>query len=937
MNTDLTIRERLNASQRLQVLFAKFAIGRIGYQRWDIISKNTDTSDIDLWREMYAIGKRLLSHDKSFAKTSGSMDCNDEIYQSIRRTLIEKKILKEASVIDEKSAVTSGAEPVTGKKKKKPKKGAVKKMKAADRIRQENIEKHIQNEMKTFFKDSSDYKKINETFHSKFDELMLVRMMIYCREMINQYRSVLKRQKALENLICYDQYEIDQVIKKQQLVMKKMEEMIVGFNKIVDEKTQKSSVSRICLGDIQGLVNEAKLLINFNPYHIVMKRPELVFKTVYDKNLMSKLIDLYPSQKEIFRFIEKTEKFLALIHTMLGAGKTSMVLPICGMLSNNHKANHTKLVFCCPNEVVLLEVAHMVYGLGISFGIVYYDQETDGIKYSWSSFTNKKDPHGSCILYLCDVYSATILMRERLEMVEKKKKYMKAHMDDPVNYPLTANRVPQVPDYILMADELTKDADSRVGFMVDSGFSITTERFVDLMKVAPPKTMVMSATLPTYDQMPVFYHGIANNHPGMVIKSFSSSEARIGCALHSANGELYAPHCGCKTVEEVKKVIEVIQNNPFIGRFYTFEVLIHMVEIFTELDLETPDLSVMFEDPSKANQSNIQQTAYQMLEQLIHLDDCEMIERACQINKHTSHQFDLNRILTSDIGHFSKNCLIFSSDPISSALAVYHANFDNFLTKTDRDIFQQIRLDVIMGKYQREIDAWEKAKERIENKSDDGCAKQNKMNDTKERVMVDTWQRSSNLNDKKPKWDFPAAAQICSTEHLIRCECNETVCVGSSVEPEDLPEKTSVSNEILTMLASGVGIYTTNSDLLDDDYLKTVLFLAKKGKVRFIFTDSSIAYGTNLAVTEAIVIDEPVESINTELCESITSMHSMKTIFQMLGRAGRGGKLSYQARIYTTSANNELINKIHAYIQGELDEGEHDEIVNIQRAFDVLW
>ncbi len=82
---------------------------------------------------------------------------------------------------------------------------------------------------------------------------------------------------------------------------------------------------------------------------------------------------------------------------------------------------------------------------------------------------------------------------------------------------------------------------------------------------------------------------------------------------------------------------------------------------------------------------------------------------------------------------------------------------------------------------------------------------------------------------------------------------------------------------------------------------------------------------------------KPVTAINGEIIPSITDCHSMKTIFQMLGRAGRGGNLSYQAKIYTTSTSDNLINKIQLYLTNRLDEKEHDEVANIKLAVDVLW
>lgn len=104
----------------------------------------------------------------------------------------------------------------------------------------------------------------------------------------------------------------------------------------------------------------------------------------------------------------------------------------------------------------------------------------------------------------------------------------------------------------------------------------------------------------------------------------------------------------------------------------------------------------MYNDSSKANQTNIQQTAYWMLEQLISIGTNEIVKKACLMKKNIAKPIYLTTIFTSDIARFSKGCLILNSDPLSTAYQVYQANFDKFLTdKSDLNIFQQIRLDSI--------------------------------------------------------------------------------------------------------------------------------------------------------------------------------------------------------------------------------------------------
>lgn len=942
-NERMELKNKLLDPKRRSAIDARFAINHVGHKKWDIISKKMG-SEFEIWSDLYESGKRNLRQDNDFNQNSHQMYCGEEIYLDIRPELISKNIILFDPFSQKDTNITKKINTKTAKKKPgaKTKPGAKAKPGAknnqinkADKIRQDNLVRKIKSDLEDLFNTlSSEPVRGRQSiiFSAKFVELSFVKMMVQCRNLINKYDTINKQliKKSSSKYTAMD--EINELKTSLEFYYKELSELIVGFNKILKEKKLNENLSKTCLQDLDNWITNAKDIINFETTSIIIKRPELIFKTVYDSMLENKPIGPYPSQKEIFEFVTSNQKYLALVHTMLGSGKTSMVLPICGWLQANRKTIKSKLIFCCPNEVVLLEVAHMIYGMAVPFGIIIRKMENELLEYKWSTFVDKNNPKKSAIIYLCDIYTARILLEERQKCIRDRQLYYDANKRDPVNNPLTEQRIPEVPDYILMGDELTKDADSQKGFSVESGFSVPTEVFIDLMKMSPPKIILMSATLPTANQLPDLYNAIKLKHPGMIIKSFSSSEAKIGCAIISSNGELYAPHIGCQSVDDIKHILDVIKSNPFVGRFYTFEVLLQMLEIFNSLSIEVPDLSIMFDDPSKANQTNIQQFAYSMLEKLINNESNDIIEKACSMKKSVGSGVNLATIFTTDFCRFNRGCLVFSADPVSTALQVYSANFHNFLNEnSERDIFQQIRLDTILDKYGKELESFKKALERIENKKDEGIIKQNKENNTKERIKSESWEQSAKLTEQKPSWDFPRALQLGSIEHAQKTNCTNAGLTGG-VEPEDLPKSTSVPMDILTMLASGIGIYSLDSPLLDDEYLKTVLLLAKKGLVKTIFTDSSIAYGTNLAVSDIIMIDEVGENQ-----ASIIDKHSMKTIFQMLGRAGRGGNLSYQAKIYTTSPNNNLINKISLYAKDALNEESRDEIGNIFRAYQVLW
>jgi len=922
------LKNKLIDPKRRANIDGKYAIHRVGRKRWDIISKNMGP-ELAIWSHLLAFGKNTLQKPPIIDKY-----CGEENYITIRPKLIAQHI------------VLQDAKPTKQIKPIKPAK-ANKKQNKAQLIRQANILKQMEEEMSSLMSMmgndpiiSSDNKPI--IFVAKFVEFILIKMMIQCQNLMKKYIELSVQLKKKTTSIYTASVELNELQTLLNLYEKNIIEAIIGYNKIITERRQNSLLARSCLEDLSNLVTNAKKIINFNPEQTILKYPEFIFRTVYDSMLQKKQLNLYPSQKELFEFITTHDKYLALVHTMLGSGKTSMVLPICGWLMQNK--SKTKLIFCCPNEIVLLEVAHMIYGMGIAFAVVIYNPSRDSsaydfpLEYKWSTFADQNKPHESSVLYLCDIFVARIILEKRAQLIKEKMAYLVSHQQFPLQFPLIEKNIPVIPDYILIGDELTKDADSQKRFMVESGFSVTTEIFIDLMKIAPSKIILMSATLPTAEQVPELYQSILATNPGMIQRSFTSMEARIGCALISNSGELYMPHLDSTTVYEIKHILSVIQTNPFIGRFYTFEILLQMVDTFKNIGLDIPDLSIMYNDPTTVNQTNIQKNAYHMLETLIKTNSNEIITNSCKMGTKKDNYLDLSKIFTIDISRFNKGCLIFSSDPVATAMDIYTANFNKFLDpETDRNIFQQVRLDKILAKYHEVVDIYHRELKRISGKLDDGSSKRNKENDTKERPKQQTWQTISQLADEKPTWDFPSALQICSIEHLHKIGCTSIMAWDFFVAPEDFPIDSSVSIEILTMLASGIGIYSVGHPALDDAYLNTVILLAKQGIIKIIFADDSIAYGTNLAVSNIIIIDEPIKLLNSTVIESITEQHSMKTIFQMLGRAGRGANLSYEARIYTTSVNNNLINKIKLYIRGMLNEAEHDEVSNIKKAYKVLW
>ena len=143
----------------------------------------------------------------------------------------------------------------------------------------------------------------------------------------------------------------------------------------------------------------------------------------------------------------------------------------------------------------------------------------------------------------------------------------------------------------------------------------------------------------------------------------------------------------------------------------------------------------------------------------------------------------------------------------------------------------------------------------------------------------------------------------------------------------------TIDNRLLYLLFCGIGVYT-ESRHTNQEYLNLVVSGMNSGYIKIIFCDGGLAYGLNLPVGTIVLNDEKIVSkIDPGVTyPSIIEQHSIKTIFQMLGRAGRGGNLSYRADAYMIGSGR-LGPMLDHYLTDSLEEGSRDEAVNIMARY----
>ena len=881
--------DKINLSHRQFKIMQK-AIRRIGHRGWKLIASSAGISETNLYRHFVDTGKGINS------TTSIQINCcGQERYLELRKKLIEKLISSRKTNFFVNCSLIILPSKL--------------KLNSKEKIIHANIITKINEE---YIKLIEDYDRNIYRFTYRFIEINVLSLLLNCENMMKSEND--------------------------------MTELIVGYKKFYNEKINNDKISPQCLDDLKFMIEKAEKMVKFKFENVVNNHPRYIFHTAYDSLLDGKRISMTQSQLDILEFVRSNnnQKYLGLVHSMLGSGKTTAVLAICGYLMAQTDKVKNKVIYCCPNVSVIYDVARMAFSMTIPFGFIIFNGDNQ-LEFKWSDHAGKKNQEANSVLYLCDIYVCKLFLQEKYQKkIQDYNAYIESHRTEPNNYPMT--RAPKLPDDIFVGDEVTKDADSQENIDINTNFSLGTELFIEILRVCPNKIILMSATLPTYQQLPQLYDKVSQSKGSMIIKSFSSNEAKTGCSLISGSGNLYAPHDDCTTSTDIKQVLNVIKSNPFIGRFYTYHSMQKLHRKLETNDIKVNDLCKIFEDPSKATQYNIQCIAYDLLDTLSNQPD-EKVKSICKTRAPSAPSLtcppgqgntnkiqdrkpiDLNKIFTHDIDSFNRTCMVFANDPMKLAIDLFRKNFEEF-TEEKSDIFQQIKYENIMKDYQKDLEKYQQDIERLQRNLDDGSTKQNKLNQTKERDNVSKDEKLYNAKSNRPTWKFPGQFQLCSEKHLNMLNKADKKLAMSTMIADDMPEQTSVPLEVLILLACGIGIYTENS-LLDSQYLNTVLYLAKKGFLKFIFTDSAMAYGTNLSVSNVVIVDSEAHSI-IDHC-------SMKTIFQMLGRAGRGSHLnSYEAIIHTTSSDDRLINNIKLYIRGQLDEGNRDEIINIRNAVDLL-
>lgn len=774
----------------------------------------------------------------------------DELYCGVRDMLVQLSVLQPL-----KSNNQSSKKVKVNGKKKNGKPGSVKTIPKSDQIIMENKIKTFKSEIVailTTYTPNNKTKISHYGFNSKIAEARIVTFLLYLHVELNY------KQKEMNESRCY--------------------ELIMGVLRIINNISNINGISNIAVTDLKEKMDQLAKKIKFNYMTLFTEYPKYCLSTQYDAVFPSTSIQPYKSQVDVVEAVKNNSEngVLILLKAMIGQGKTSGSAAIASFAQLYHsqkKANgqiRGKMLFVCSIKTVRIEAGSMCYQLGIPFA--NSSLENDMLR-TVNSFSAKGKADNDIIVVIADPATSIRILQEKPGMYD-----------------------------FMFWDEPTVGAD-----IIDHPFTVAGAH---LMMLAPKITIMSSATLPKPEQINNQVTYFKARYPNANIIQVSSNESQIGAEMISFSGRTFIPIEDCQTVIDLQQRIEKIKHQPMLCRLFTAIVVGEIHQRMTNAGLTIKPFNELFSNAEKLNQVTIQTVAFNLLDQIVNEANDETVKQICKpiqrfVEKQKTEKvkndmfesssdeedneqqcfMELDNMFTSFAHTFAEGpCLVVDDNPFELALRLAKPLLDE-IGSVSRYIKD----------YQTSVETYQKNVERIEK-------------DIKQEEK-----RSIDLDSlTKPKFSFPDEFRINSIGHLKKYAPNK-----NKKNPflhyslESLDPNCLFSNELMGLLALGIGVVSSKNNL-PEDYTTFVLKLASTGSLQFIFADESIVYGTNYPFLYVIVTNQ------------FSKGHSIQTIFQAFGRAGRVGA-SWAAFIII---EDELIERIRKHLLEQEEESIEAENMN---------
>tara|TARA_Y100000389_G_scaffold92145_1_gene88719 strand:- start:10626 stop:13328 length:2703 start_codon:yes stop_codon:yes gene_type:complete len=630
---------------------------------------------------------------------------------------------------------------------------------------------------------------------------------------------------------------------------------IFGSHYLYPDKT--INISSTLINDMNFIINEYNLLTVTNENDVIIKCGSINDIYKYTPHLLIQCdhLNIIPgtqlkprvSQSDTMKtFIDNFDEGVLIISkAMIGSGKTTLIVPIANYVQYKRKTsdnNKMQLIFCCNILSVKLQAATLCFNMGIPFGMAHvtveYFDEQNNITTDISKAKYKQNVVKIINNFNCKHDNNRIVIIGSPDAIE-------LLFQSSNNY---------IENYILFIDEPTIGLDSTT--MINSPLMLSN---VNLLMNLPKRSILSSATMPYLhtNSMQNIINSVKQNNKNIHIEMIIGDEMFIGCNVETYVGNTITPHNNCSTFTHLSQNIEFVKTNPFMGRMYTYDIFKLLID-----KSQLYDLMNVFNDIKYINANSIKK---QSLTLLTTLNDNNLIQQCCEKMK-SNNNLNINKIGTHEAYKFPNMTLIaVENDIINTTISMF------------KDLLNILPDYILMmNQYDNDIIKYDENKLKQEELRKKTINKKSKNHDDEKLSKIDIDRELNDNIGESPNIRFPNFGKINSIEHLKIFKNDNTIKPRLSFILEDIDYNFNVIDDVKLLLMCGVGIYSPSS--FDDKYTNEVIRLASKGSLAFVISDYDICYGTNYPFNTVIITDD------------FAYHHSLNTLFQLMGRAGRVGR-----------------------------------------------
>jgi hypothetical protein len=759
-----------------------------------------------------------------------------------------------------------------------------------------------------------------------------------------------KKEKVTETVTEVDENGVETIVERQveRTVVKEVKKTVYRKAKSILNSSETIEMSHEILEDLKKWVDVLKTIYPYNGRVIFEVAPHLLVISDYSDYIPNAGICPREFQFDLMKSIHQNFEngfFLSLCPS-IGTGKTTAVLLVAFYIMTLNerecRGNATKyvIIYVCDTEPVRNQVGEMFFNTEFPFSVMTVNKQN-------SEELDIRDHNN------CKGRSSNAIITDSKAV----KLFLNKHNDQ-------ADRI------VLLLDEPTTCADIKGCFHILNNVDNTAF-------MCTPRTIEISGTLPTHEERPKILENIKSLHrdayPNFVCDTISSFTIQIGITiLTNEDGSIVAPYSDCKTQQDVRNVLKTLETDPAFLRMCTHEVLsslyfnmvkhcrhadegefkedsnnVYLVE--TE-ELQLPNLDEIFSNPENLTPDKVAEVCFQCLN-LLAIQPDSIIEEVCSsevkslLNKTTPTENDddddifervkpivrdnkvnFYEIGTKEPSKMRGQGLVLTHDVMWFAnkyLGELYRHITNYVVGEGTDnahvfgnIFHELK------RYSSTSDALKKKLER---------------ESTRTKSATTRAQNEAEITSNATTFQFPISGIVNSKAHCQKFSGHSEplrVCaqliLGDTVENVKL-EDLGVAESVIVLLCAGIGLWSTNSGELTEQYLEVVKKLGSEGKLAFVIADATFVNGSNWPTTDVYIHDSfyrhLVKLHNGDVVE-IT--RSIQVILQALGRAGRYGKSWFAVG----RVPKEVSQLISAYARGH--PMQVDEAKNMEETFDEL-